>query len=265
MFINPEKACLGKIEREEDEKSLENLKEFLGRRAEQLKQEGVPVRSNCRIEMDDFGDIYPPQEIEGDKKEITRIESNIGIQEKNTEKQSGEKLEMLKTGIFNKFLSDNLVIVRASRFDDIKNGVDNVMINRQNGSVVCALDEVGEIRGVRFEDKKEQVLKKNHKGGINLKYALTVQNGQIKPGKAIDSVPIFYLALSPEYIQKGIQEFVSSADKPPSDYERKIFDYFISSLDAQIKALELNTELKTSLKERMSNFKTTISQVKQSS
>ncbi len=265
MFINPEKACLGKIEREEGQRALENLKEFLRHRAGQLRQEGVPVRSNCRIEMDDFMDIYGAQEIEQDKKEITRIESAVGVTGQAAEKQSGEKLEMLKTGIFNKFLSDHLVTVRASRFDDIKNGADNVMINRQSGSIVCAFDEVGEIRGARFEEKKEQVLKKNHRGGINLKYALTVQDGKIMPSKAIDSVPIFYLALSPEYIQKGIQEFVSSADKPPSDYERKIFDYFISALDAQIKALELNPGLKVSLKKRMQNFKATISQIKQSS
>jgi len=263
MFKNPEAVFFHNIKKEEGEENVRKLKEFLRLVAEKLEKDGVPVRSNCRIEMDQFDKIYSIQEIEKDKKEISRIESLVGVGESAPEKHLGEQLEMLKTGIFNKFLPDSFVTARASRFDDIKNGADNVIIDRQSENIVCALDEVGEIKGARFEAKKSQVLRKNQKGGIYLKYALAAKNGQIIPSQGIQNIPIFYLALSREHIKKGIQEFVPSIDKPPSDYERKIFDYFVSSIDTQIKAIELNSDLDKTLRERVESFKNTINQIRQ--
>jgi len=263
MSKNPETIFFHNVEKEEGEENVKTLKEFLRLTAEKLEKDGVPVRSNCRIEMDQFDKIYSIQEIEKDKKEISRIEFLVGAEESAPEKHLGEQLEMLKTGIFNKFLPDSFVTARASRFDDIKNGADNVIIDRLSGNIVCALDEVGEIQGARFEEKKSQVLRKNQKGGIFLKYALAAKDGQIIPSQAIQNIPIFYLALSREHVRKGIQEFVSSIDKPPSDYERKIFDYFISSIDTQIKAIELNLNLEKTLRKRVEGFKNTISQIRQ--
>jgi len=267
MFKKPETAFLHKedkeIEHQKAEEDAKTLKELLRLVAKELKQEGIPVRDNCRIEMDEFSDIYNVKEIERDKQEVSRIESLVDTKKITPEQRLGEQLEMLKTGIFNKFLPDNFVTTRASRFDDIKNGADNVIIDRLNGNLVCALDEVGEIKGARFEAKKSQVLHKNNKGGIFLKYALAIKNGQIVPSRAIQNIPIFYLALSPEHVRKGVQAFISSADKPPSDYEKKIFDYFISSIDAQIKAVELNSNLEKNLKKRVENFQDTINQIKE--
>jgi len=263
MSENPEAIFFHNIEKEEGEENVKKLKEFLKLTAEKLEKEGVPVRSNCRIEMDKFDDIYDAEEIEQDKKEILKIESLINSKETTPEQRLGEQLEMLKTGIFNKFLPNNFVTARASRFDDIKNGADNVIIDRLSENIVCALDEVGEIQGARFEKKKSQVLHKNNEGGVYLKYALAVKDEQIIPSRAIYNIPIFYLALSPEYTRKGIQAFVSSADKPASDYEKKIFDYFISSIDTQIKAIELNLSLEKNLKKRIEGFKNIINHMKE--
>jgi len=267
MFKKPETAFLHKedkeIEHQKAEEDAKTLKELLRLVAKELKQEGIPVRDNCRIEMDEFSDIYNVKEIERDKQEVSRIESLVDTKKITPEQRLGEQLEMLKTGIFNKFLPDNFVTTRASRFDDIKNGADNVIIDRLSGNLVCALDEIGEIKGARFEAKKSQVLHKNNKGGIFLKYALATKDGQIVPSRAIQNIPIFYLALSPEHVRKGVQAFISSADKPPSDYEKKIFDYFISSIDTQIKAVELNSNLEKNLKKRVENFQDTINQIKE--
>ena len=263
IFGNPEKVFLNKERQEEGEEDIKKLKEFLRLTAEKLEKEGVPVRPNCRIEMDKFNEIYDAEEIGRDKQEISRIESLIGAKETTPEQHLGEQLEMLKTGIFNKFLPDSFVTARASRFDDVKNGADNVIIDRLSENIVCALDEVGEIQGARFEAKKSQVLHKNNKGGVFLKYALAVKDGQIIPSRAIQNIPIFYLALSPEYTRKGIQAFISSTDKSASDYEKKIFDYFISSIDTQIKAIELNLDLEKNLKKRVEGFKNIINQLKE--
>lgn len=254
---------LKKVEREEDQESLKNLKEFLRQTAERLRKEGVPVRSNCRIEMDEFQGVYDVQEIEKDKQEIARIESKIGHNEVTSDRRLGEQLEMLKTGIFNKFLPPNFVTVRASRFDDIKNGVDNVIADLESGSVVCALDEVGELTGERFEEKKWRVLNKNNEGGVTLRYALTVQEGRIRPSRALENIPIFYLALPPAYIREGVRRFVPTIDKPPSSYEKKIFEYLISLMDSEIKLIALTPKADEKLRHRVETFRRVIDRIRQ--
>lgn len=260
--MNPEKALLKTIEREEDKKSFENLKYFLRQTAERLREEGVPVRPNCRIEMDEFQAVYNIEEIEGDKQEVARIESKISRDGTMSEERLGEQLEMLKTGIFNKFLPSNFVTARASRFDDIKNGVDNVIVDLESGNVVCALDEVGELTGERFEEKKWRILDKNNKGGITLKYALTVEEGKVRPSRALENIPIFYLALPPAYIREGVRSFVPTVDKPPSSYEKKIFEYLISLMDSEIKLIALTPKTDDKLRHRVETFRRVIDRIR---
>lgn len=251
MFNNPEKECLNKLDNIENEADKEieltKIKDFLRIVADKMQQEGVPVRSNCRIEIDAFKHIYSASEIERDKQYIARIEEP-------SEKSRGEQLEMLKTALFNKFLSKSFITVRASRFDDIANKADNIIIDRISGNIVCALDEVGEISGSRFETKKEQVLAKNKEGGVLLKYALRVDNGQIKPSATIKGLPLFYLALPQNHICDGIKAFTPSYHEH-SSYEQRLFNYFMSSIHTQIATIELNQNLDDGLKKRLDSFK----------
>jgi len=132
---------------------LKKLNSFIENIHFELKKEGIPVLKNGRIDMDAFSQnkIYNEKNIKYDKNMIAMIEkewalkANITLEEAETEREHslGDKMEKLKTVIFYKFLKDGFYVTRSSRYDDIKNGIDNIILDKKTGNIICALDEVG--------------------------------------------------------------------------------------------------------------------------
>lgn len=232
---------------EKKEVDLEKLKGLEQAVAARLNAEGVPVDDNCRIKMDAPEDVRLAEELERkwQEKEGERI------------KKDGEQFEILKTIIFNKFLNNDFIIARTSLYDDFVNKVDNVILDKKTGNLVCALDEVADNSGKDFEEKKEKVLARNMKGNENmLKYGLLMENGKMVPGGA-DHFPLFYLALPHDRIREAIERMAPSLDEK-SDYETKLFSYFVSSIDTQIKTLKLYPRLDNILKESIAVFESSL-------
>jgi len=263
-----------KLERvEEEEKGREKIKDFIKETSENLKKEGVPVTEDCHIDIRAFSEIYPEKIIEKDQELVRDYMSEWypGLSEEEIKKEKlktdGEKLEMLITAIFAKNLGEDFIVARTSLYDDIKNKIDNIILEKETGNIVCALDEVAEISGERLEKKKNEILKERNikeKGG-KLKYGLKVEKD--KKGKPkiflskIDSIPVFYLALDDKRINQAIENLIPSLEEK-SEYEGKLFSYFKSSLNAQIWYLELDQRLHPFLKERLSAFKKSLQEFK---
>lgn len=55
--------------------------------------------------------------------------------------------------------------ILTSRYDDINNGIDNVIVGRTTGNIVGALDEVGETNGPAVQEKKRDIANRNQHGG----------------------------------------------------------------------------------------------------
>lgn len=252
-------------QREPAEKSLEYIRRvaaFIRSAAEKLREDDrLPVRNDGRIDMSAFSDVHP--DLKKDEQTVRKWQKewhgNLTENELEEErlKSDGEKLELLKSAIFTKNLGSEFIVTRASLYDDIKNGIDNVLIERHTGYVVCALDEISTTSGVELETKKERVLKRNMAaGGATLKYGIILKDiggqKQFTLGR-IEHIPVFYIALPKEHIEKGLENFSASGQ---SDFEKSLFEYFISTLHAQVKGLELfNLRLDSALKERAHAFR----------
>jgi hypothetical protein len=170
-------------------------------------------------------------------------------------KATGERMEMLKTVVFDKFLGKNFVVVRSARYDDVANKIDNVILDRKTGNLVCAFDEVGESSGPKYERKKDEVLRRDReKGGGTLKYGLRIERDNRLVKDKVENVPIFYLALPKELIDETIEQLDPSAKKP-SRREKQLFAYFNASLYSQIQLLNMDTNLNPVLTDRIKNFK----------
>lgn len=258
-----------KIEREETKKEgEEKISKFLEEIAETLKKDGIPVEKDCRINMDAYKNVYPKEVIERDKKLISDYEKEWyqNLSEEEIEEQKlkkcGYKFEMLKTAIFSKFLGNEFVVLRASLYDDVKNNIDNVILDKEKSNVVCAFDEVGEAYGPRYERKKAKVLERNTKeGGGHLKYGLIFEKDEKNQSRIslrkVDHIPLFYLVLPERHIERGIEKLKPSFQET-SGYEEKLFTYFLSSLSTQIHFLKLEHNLDPTLKERLLKFEETI-------
>lgn len=253
------------FEQKRKESGLENLVSFIEARSAELKEQfGIPVGSDGRIEMAAFRGVF--DDVDKDEKFVEGILKDwygkIPSAEELLERD-GEKLEMLKMSVLGKHLGSDFAVVRSSNYDDIKNGVDNVIVDINTGNTVCALDEVVG-RGSIFEEKKTKVLNKNIKGeGANLKYGIHLrrEEGTTKLTLgSISNVPIFFLALPKELLFKGIDGFKG---EEISEFERKLFTYFVSLLDSQIQELNLWKErINPSIKKKIEIFGRVLTNIK---
>lgn len=267
MFRNIESS----VELTETEKKLAGLAEDLSKK---MLGEKIPVLPNLRIDMATFEGVYPDAVLAADQQEVERLE-NIFKQkeggslspeeyEKSKLKKDGEKLEILKTVILNKFLSESFVVVRTSTYDDYKNGSDNIIMERETGNVVCALDEASDISGRDLEAKKQKILTQNAKqNGNSIKYGITKEDGEsltIGQGPA-SHVPMFYLTLPPHLIERGIKK-TSEIGAEPSDNDKDLFKYFMALFDSQIRLFKLEKGSNKEFKEKLDTLKAALKKVK---
>ncbi len=265
-FENPLKRLEEEQEEPEQEKQLEarleEIKNFLGEIAGELRKEGIPVNDDCRIDMEAFKEVYSAETLEKDK-EIVRGWQKLDkrkfkdLPEEQVEikrlKKEGEQLEILKTVVLYKFLSEKFIVARTSVFDDIENKVDNLILEKETGNLVCALDEISNVSSVEFERKQAKVLERNREeGGGKLKYGFKKEKDKFVMEEA-EHLPIFYFALPSKYIKEGINNLIPELGQS-SDYEEKLFSYFIALIKSQISSLHLEPSLDADFRERLDEF-----------
>lgn len=162
---------------------------------------------------------------------------------------------MLKTIIFAKFLGPEYVSVRASKYDDYINNVDNIVLEKSTGNIVCAVDETRPDTLEELKKKQKAVMDKNIKGGAELKYGIGTEGQKLKLGK-IEKAPIFYLALHKDILRKGLEGLTPSLDQV-SDSDKELFGRFIIILEEQIKDLKPKS-LDRNLRDRLNSFEKTL-------
>lgn len=253
-------------EQETRESYVTKLQKFIQEKAEAYRTEGIPVADDGRIDNRAYANLhFSEREILIDNERTADYEAewfgDVSEDEKKKKRtqMEGEQLEMLSYAIFMKNLGDEFVVVRSSSHDDRVNKVDTLILDRKTGTLVCAFDEVGAINGYEYEEKRILVRDRNlSKGGATLKYGLGVENEGGKQSVVLaraSNIPVFYIALDSESIKNGLKEFLPQM-KTQSEFEKKLFSYFIISIIAQIEGLELNgRRLNPALKEKLTAFK----------
>ncbi len=231
------------------------LRKFIESIGAEYRAENIPIGDDGRIMMAAYKGIYP--NVDSD------INRTAEWREHDDPNRLGEKLEMLAYAIFHKNLKSKFVVARASHHDDQVKKVDTILFDKETGNLVCAFDEVGADEGIRYEGKKNDVLDRNLKdGGASLKYSLVLKETEGSKEIALgnsEHIPIFYIALPKNRIEKGIQEFNPSPTEQ-SDHEKKLFEYFILALSLQVKGLELDggALLNPNLKRKLDDFKNVV-------
>lgn len=258
------------LARAELEEKTERLQQFIETIASNYRNSyNLPMEGSGRIDMESYKGLYA--DVDKDKnlvreKEQAWFPDATGEEIKGRTHSDGERLEMLTFAVLHKNLGQKFVLARASRYDDIINGADTILLDKKTGNLVCAFDEVGDASGAEYEKKQATVKERNvRKGGATLKYGLklTKENDtqQVSPAE-VKNLPVFYIALPKEFIEKVLREFSFSLDEQ-SDSERKLFDYFIAAVTLQTQALELyGDRLNEGLKKKLSGFKKTLENIK---
>jgi hypothetical protein len=242
-----EKAGEQAEQKEVRKEGLEGLRDYIKEMSLELKEEGVPVDDKARIDISKFDKVYSRQSIESDRAWIKDLK---GRWERSAAAESrwswaypkekalkdvpvGDVFEMLTTSILHKKLSKDFIVARTSEYDDARNKVDNIILERETGNIICAFDEIGASSGERFDEKRNKVLERNwQRGGADLKYGLSLEKKadgtELRKG-AVYQIPLFYLSLPEEEIKKALHD--------PA-LEESIFRSFVNSVSEQTKIIK---------------------------
>ncbi len=153
---------------------------------------------------------------------------------------------MVVTILLHKAFGDKYIVVRSSKYDDYAGGVDNVIVNKETGAVICAVDDVRENeRSDRRAEKDKEVLKKTRGGGAELAYGFTFNTGQIEL-KTIKNLPIFCLGLDESEYDEIINaiEYKSGESNELNPTESRILEKILASIRQQRDTLLADPEVR---------------------
>lgn len=178
----------------------------------------------------------------------------------NREKSASSKLEMAVTGVFHKVLKSEFLVVRSSTYDDYHNGADTIIVNKETGDVICAIDEFHD-QGDRTAAKADKARKTDGRG-TGIKYGLTFEKDAAGASKLaagpIRNIPIFYLKLSREELESLLAGMDCGSTDQLAPVELETFDKLTGYLEKQAGELEsriLNPALAENLKRATKSIK----------
>lgn len=205
---------------------------------------------NGRLDMDEYvkQGIFSPEVVEGTKQTIKELTKKFleainpqDIDEKIQEEIKGEKVELLAQIVLYKFLNQKFLVVRSSLYDDIDNGVDNLIIDKETGAVVCTLDVSGSLSNRNVEEKMKKIFKINQKGGARIKYGLILtkdkQGKKFFKGGPNFNLPLFGTLIDFNEIEKELINF-SDELTDITEIEKKLFIYFAKVVYNQVMEMD---------------------------
>ena len=254
------------------------------------KTEKNLVNDRGALEMDFFsraqGGIYTPEEIKNDKEHILtkeiewsgahdpnvqkfyREERGIEGKEKiaaartkEKEREKSSQMEMLTNAIFYKILKERFIVVRATTYDDYFSGVDNYLVDKETGDIVCAFDEVHDHAHGDRKDKKWERVESIGRGGKNIKYGIVPHENELVQ-KEIRNIPVFFLSLTTEELNRGMEGFSRDIKAPANQLERNIFNKYILLLEEEYNRVE-HMNMPRATRENLEKFKRAVNTMKE--
>jgi len=157
----------------------------------------------------------------------------------NRAKLPAAKWEKVSTILLHRVLQPEFIVVRASAMDDYTNGIDNIIVDKETGDVICAFDEVrDEPGGERYNKKAKDFVKDAKQGGANIKYGLGFAKDQLSGTKklvrkTLNNIPKFYLSVSRQELETLLFGITDDFASQPTEDELKIFEKLMDDLGRQ--------------------------------
>lgn len=155
---------------------------------------------------------------------------------KEREMQASNQTEMVITALLHKMLKEKYLVVRAAEFDDIVHGIDNLILDKETGAIICAFDEMmeGAYDAGGISPKIAKIQEKANQGGAEAKYGVSLQvpEGILKRDH-LRHIPVFFLNLKKADIQALTDSLFAHFDSDATDLENKIFSHLVASIEEQ--------------------------------
>lgn len=181
---------------------------------------------------------------------------------KDKEMNKSSLAETAITLLLDKALHDDFVICKSSKYDDYKHGVDNVILDKETGNIVCGFDDVLGHSGDDGGDKKKDKIRKiMERGGVNLKHGLGFQVDGSLETKELYNLPAFYLAISKEDLELLLENINNKEEGSIDEIEKNLILKFINSMEDQLNNFN-NDNLNTKLQVNILKFEKSLQKIK---
>lgn len=206
-FKHPEAKSPDRIQT--PERLLEQLKNKLKQESELIRELGAPVDDEARIDMMAFSKIgkYDLKMVQNDLLKVADIEAGFREKDKNDpdsarKRTIGELFEVTKTILFNEYwFKENFVALRASKYDDYCNHVDEVIFDIKTHKPFAVIDTT-----TMLKDVKDLATKIGKFSGI--KYGLAWESEDFKT-RALNELPVFILHINKEQVEALANQILS--------------------------------------------------------
>lgn len=171
------------------------------------------------------------------------------------EKSASNQSEMVVTALLHKILKERFLVVRASEFDDYLKGMDNLILDKETGAVICAFDEVVENISDAGKDSSK-ILKmqaKAEQGGAQAKYGVALRDDGELVRSHIQHIPVFYVNLKSADLKDLTDSLTDHFDGDVSSVERDIFTSLVDSIRKQKELLEV-LHLPNNMRRKLAEF-----------
>ncbi len=164
------------------------------------------------------------------------------------------KVEKFFMVLFRKALGPDFLVMRSSDYDDYKNSVDMIIVNKKTNEVIATFDDVHDRNnGERTAEKNKKIIKQAQSGGVSIEYVPVIIDGQITK-KKYSNVPNFYLLSTlDEFIEAEEKMDYSNIDSLSNEFEEKLYTKFASAIIQQSQMLLQQEKVPNVLKRRLEN------------
>lgn len=182
---------------------------------------------------------------EGKRQEIKNFTENINFTdeqiiefyEMKQENKMSSKWEKAAVILLSRVLGSQFIVVRSSIYDDYHNGTDTIIVDKESGAVICAIDLVNDQVGGKRYDEKIKKFAKNSKTGGKIDFCITMEkdiSGQNKlVRESLSEVPKFFLPVDERDLKQLLEETSSDYNASLIEIEKMIFKKIFAALDKQ--------------------------------
>lgn len=213
--------------------------------------------------LNSAADIPNTQKFYKDTHGVETVEGIIEMHRQKKEESKSNQAEMAITALMHKILKERFLVVRASIFDDYKNGIDNLILDKETGAVICAFDEVLENDSDRnrgISKKVEKIKKSAVLGGTRAKYGVSLVDKKIVRATS-RNIPVFYITLESKDLVNLTNDLYYSSNGEITETEKRLFNHLVSSIAEQKSMLEKLT-LPPIMTKKLADFEESLSVLK---
>lgn len=181
---------------------------------------------------------------------------------------NGSLAEMAVTVLLHKVLKDDFYVLRTNAYDDYAHGVDNFIVEKSTGTIVCTFDEfLGSSEDERFHKKLDREREQAIKHGATITYGLGVEYSEDNRRqimlKTIRDIPTFTLPINKEQCLKLIDDLGESLGIEVGGVSIEVFKHIINSLSIQAEHFKIDLPNNSPVLARVNDFMVTLKNVQE--